>query len=309
VTSPPARPARLARPAVVMAALAGAFFLVARSTGSGWVTVLLCGVVGCLTAGTMWPAWGVGRAAITVTVPRDGTVGQPLAVDVVAARGSGLRVRLLEPASEWFTADAPAAGEVVAVPERRGVLQQVTAEVTGAAPLGLCWWRRRMTLPLSRPLEVGPRRCEVALDELAGGGASGPADALLGRAGHDTVRSVRPYAPGDAVRLVHWPATARWGEVMVKELEKAEVPTLVIVVDLRPGGDAAEVAASRAAGVAEAALSRGVRVSMLTAERGRAAAGEVASALEVGRRLARAVAAAPPDGPIPAGGVVVRVSP
>jgi uncharacterized protein (DUF58 family) len=183
----------------------------------------------------------------------------------------------------------------------------VTVEVSSAAPLGLLWWRRTLVVHLDAPLEIGPRRLEASLDDLSWSGDSRSADAAPGRAGHDTVRSVRPYLPGDAARLVHWPATARWGDVMVREMEDPELPRLAIIADLRFGGRRGEDAASRAAGLAEAALGRGIPVWLLTAERAGGVSAQVTSPRQVGRRLARAVAGDPAAGPVPAGSVVVRV--
>jgi uncharacterized protein (DUF58 family) len=301
------RPGRVGRPSVVLAGLGGAFFAIARTTGSGWVTVLLCGVVGCLGVGAFWPLVSVSRVAVSVTAARDATVDQSLVVGLAVTAGGGLRVRMVEPSGDWASAEGPSRGEVVVTPSRRGVFDAVTVEVATAAPVGLFWWRRVLRAPLAVPLEVGPRRLQVSLEDLPWTGVAGLAEATGRRAGHDMVRSVRPYVPGDAARLVHWPATARWGDLMVKEMEDPELPHVAIVADLRFGGGRAEEAASRAAGLAEAALDRGVPVWLLTAERNGGMAAEVVSSRQVGQRLARAVGGAPPDGPVPAGSVIVRV--
>ncbi|MDP8976750.1 MAG: DUF58 domain-containing protein [Actinomycetota bacterium] len=292
---------------VVLACLAAAFFGIARSTGSGWVTVLVCGVVGCLIAGAVVPLWSVRRAAVAVTVPRDATVDQPAVATMALTSGAGLRMRLVNPPGDWVSAQAPTSGDVLVCPARRGVLDTVTVEVTSAAPLGLLWWRRTLLVGLDSALEVGPRRLAASLDDLSWSGDAGLADALEGRAGQDTVRSVRPYLPGDAARLVHWPATARWGDVMVREMEDPELPRLAVIADLRLGGRRGEDAASRAAGLADAALVQGIPVWLLTAERDGGVCAEVTSTRQVGRRLARAVAGDPPEGPLPSGSVVVRV--
>jgi uncharacterized protein (DUF58 family) len=299
--------ARPSRAALVLALLAAAFFLIARTTGSGWVTVLLCGVAAALVGGAVWPAPAVMRAQVAVEAPRDATVGQPLTVRVALGRGGWVQVRLRQPPGPWMRADAPAAGEVMVTPEQRGVFGHADVEVRSGAPLGLFWWRRVVPAPLAAPLEVGPRPLDVCVDDAVAPGAAGPVS-LRGRAGHDSVRSVRPYAPGDLMALVHWPATARWGEVMVKELEEPELARLAVSVDLRGGPAEAEVTASRAAGLAIAALTRGVPVWLLTTERGGPIVSEVASPVEVGRRLARAVPGPPPDGPVPRGAVVVRMA-
>ncbi len=292
---------------VVLACLSVAFFGIARSTGSGWVTVLLCGVVGCLAFGAVGPMLSVRRAAVSVTAPRDATVDQPTVVTLALTAGFGLRARLVDPPGDWVAAVAPTSGEVLVRPTRRGVLDVVTVEVSSAAPLGLLWWRRTLAVRLDAPLEVGPRRLDASVEDLSWSGAAGSSDAVGSWPGDQTVRSVRPYLPGDAARLVHWPATARWGDVMVREMEDPELPRLAVIADLRLGGGRAEDAASRAAGLAEAALGQGVPVWLLTAERAGGVSAQVTSSRQAGRRLARAVAGDPPQGPVPTGSVVVRV--
>jgi hypothetical protein len=45
------------------------------------------------------------------------------------------------------------------------------------------------------------------------------------------VRGIRPYRPGDSIRAIHWRSSARRGELMVREYDKAPVPDLVLVVE------------------------------------------------------------------------------
>ena len=302
------RPKRVSRRAPVLLVLAGAFFMISRTTGSGWVVVLVCGMLAVLAAATALPAIGLARVDISVKAPRDATVGRAARLGVSIRQGRGLRLRLVDPPGEWLTADAPARGEVLVRPARRGVFGHVDVDVETAAPLGLLWWHRRVRVALAEPLEVGPHPVEMPLTAAVPAAVTGAEASLRGRVGHESVRSLREYVPGDAVRLVHWPATARWGELMVKELETSDAPRLVVVVDLRGPQAAAEMAASRAAGLAGAALQARLMVSMLTAERTGPVAGEVAGAVDAGRRLARGVAGAPAEGPVPAGAAVVWVT-
>jgi uncharacterized protein (DUF58 family) len=108
---------------------------------------------------------------------------------------------------------------------------------------------------------------------------------------------------------VHWPTSARHGSLVVKELDDPASRRLAIVVDLRGPADAAEAAASRAAGLANRALREGLVVVMATAEDGGGRVTAAKTRLDVSRRLARAVASAPPDGPFPHGAEIVRVMP
>lgn len=302
------RPQRVSRRTPVLLVLAGAFFMISRTTGSGWMVVLVCGMLAVLAAAAALPAIGLARVDISVRASRDATVGRAARLGVSVRRGRGLRLRVVDPSGEWLAADAPAQGEVLVRPARRGVFGHVDVDVATAAPLGLLWWGRRMRVPLAEPIEVGPRPVEMPITTAVPAAVTGAETSLRGRVGHESVRSVREYVPGDAVKLVHWPATARWGELMVKELETSDAPRLVIVVDLRGPELAAEMGASRAAGLAGAALQARLGVTMLTAERAGPVAGEVASSADAGRRLARAVAGAPAEGPMPAGAAVVRVT-
>lgn len=128
------------------------------------------------------------------------------------------------------------------------------------------------------------------------------------RSGSEGIRSVRDYVPGDPARFVHWGATARRGDLMVKELEDPEGALVALVVDLRGDPEEAERTASRAAGMAAGALRQGLAVVLLTAEEDGPRVGPVTNATDIGRRLARATSAAPPDGPVPGGAAVVRVA-
>lgn len=45
-------------------------------------------------------------------------------------------------------------------------------------------------------------------------------------------RGVRPYAPGDLPRRIHWRATARTGEIQSKQFEQAAMPALALFLDI-----------------------------------------------------------------------------
>ena len=178
-------------------------------------------------------------------------------------------------------------------------------ELASAAPFGLVWWRRRMTVGLDRAIEVAPRT--------RGNGLRSPPDGALGDvattsagSGGDQVRGVRDYTPGDPLRHVHWPATARRGAVVVKEFEQPERPRLEIVLDLRGSVEAAENTAERAMGVLCDALAQGIDVTLCTAEAAGPRRAVVASRVDAGRRLARAIPGALPT--TPRGGSVVVIS-
>jgi uncharacterized protein (DUF58 family) len=309
---PRLRPARIPRRGLGLLGLDGALMLVSRASGAGWVVVVFCAVTAVLVVATVWPAVTLLRTRVDLLVsPRDATAGSPAIFSVLVRRpGPGVRLRLIVGGREgaWVAAFGTCQGDVIAVPPKRGVLTRLTVDVEAAGPVGLVPWKRRITLSLAPPMDVGPAPTAVALDEFVGVGA-GVADGIdRGVVGHDTVRGVRAYLTGDPIRLVHWPASARWGELMVKEMDDPTAADLVIVVDLRGRPDRVEEAASVAAGLAGAGLQIGLAVSLLTAEAGGPHTGPVSTPVEAGRRLARAVAGAPPPEPRQGASKVIRVT-
>lgn len=298
------RPVRVTRTAVALALLAVAFMGVARTTGSGWLLVLLSLVAGVVAAGVVLPALVLHRLDLAVSGPRDGMVGRPLALTVDVRRGGPALMRVVARDGEEVRVDGHGAGVVEVVPSRRGLLRSLTVEAQTAAPLGLVTWRRRLHSALPILVEVAPVPLPARRPLPRRAGMVGVDNTGHHAADDSAVRSVREYSPGDPLRLVHWPATAKTGEVMVRQLEAPASPRLAVVVDLRHG----EEAAGRSAGLALDALRHGVDVVLLTAEADGPVVAPVTSALDVGRRLARAVATlAPPEGPIPDGADVVRV--
>jgi len=71
--------------------------------------------------------------------------------------------------------------------------------------------------------------------------------------------SVRPYAPGDAMNRIHWKATARHGDLQVKEFELEQTADAWIVLDLERG-----VQAGRGD---ESTVEAGVRVAATIADK------------------------------------------
>ncbi|MBW3537186.1 MAG: DUF58 domain-containing protein, partial [Actinobacteria bacterium] len=165
-------------------------------------------------------------------------------------------------------------------------------ELRCAAPLGLVWWTRRLRLPLARPLEVAPSPTPMSVPSISQG-EGGDRHRPERRSGHDSVRTVRDYVPGDATRLVHWAVTARRDQLTVKELEDPEGAVLAVVLDLSGDPELGEKMASRAAGLCAAGLRGGLEVVLCTAEDKGPVTGRVSSPTAAGRRLARAVPGPP----------------
>jgi uncharacterized protein (DUF58 family) len=85
--------------------------------------------------------------------------------------------------------------------------------------------------------------------------------------------SLRPYVMGDDTRLIHWPSTAKTGDLMVREFVDSRRPQFSVVLDTdRTVGtpDDFEEAVDVAASLAVAALRDGLDVVLRTTQRAHA---------------------------------------
>lgn len=85
--------------------------------------------------------------------------------------------------------------------------------------------------------------------------------------------SVRPYQPGDELRRVHWPSTAKHGDLTVIEFEHTRAEDIVILLDAERGSELGEglyttleYGVSLAAAMAEQSLSLGCSAMLLYQE-------------------------------------------
>lgn len=295
------RPIIVPKAAVVLELIGLALFVVARTTGAGWDIVLLCGIIAVIVTGSVLPAFVLARVTIAATGPADATVGRPLTLQL-AVTGRSVKLAVLTFDSDWVQVAGPSTGPLVVTPNRRGVLSHLRVEVVTAAPLGLARWRRRFRVALTTPIDVAPRREPTRCPIVVGDTLTPSETEANTNGGNDLTRGVREYVDGDPIRSVHWPATARTGVVMIRELEGPRRPHVVIIADLR--GPDPELVASRVAGMADDALRQGARVDLATAEVDGPRFGSVPSPVHAGRRLARAVVGAPGTGAIPLGATV-----
>jgi uncharacterized protein (DUF58 family) len=136
----------------------------------------------------------------------------------------------------------------------RGVYRAVQVDIGSDAPFGIVRAQHTRVVELPTELLVGP----VPIDHALAPGELRGDETIAATAGAslrgDSVRSVRPYVPGDPPHLVHWPTTARTGEVVVRELDPPAAVGLAVVVDLRDPTGAGDP--ERAASLAQGAVER-----------------------------------------------------
>ncbi|WP_432696964.1 DUF58 domain-containing protein [Marinobacterium sp. YM272] len=119
--------------------------------------------------------------------------------------------------------------------ERRGVHSLGPLQVSSEFPLALM----RVSLPLSdSQTEIRVLPATFPIEGLTLAGRTGyPTDShQVGPSsrGQDTFAGVRDYRRGDSMRHIHWRASARRGEWVVREYEQIENAELVVVLDANP---------------------------------------------------------------------------
>jgi uncharacterized protein (DUF58 family) len=269
---------------------------VAHSSGSGWVQAVGALLAAVLFAGLTAPLFPTRRARVVCTsVPSDSVAGQP--VELTLTANGPIRIRPRYPVGPVTGAKGPTRGSrevmTTVTPDRRGVVDAIALEVASSAPFGLLWWAKEIEVPLPRPLHVAPRL-----------GTPGPADSRpddsAGESpwrtpsGAGEPRGVRPFQTGDSRRSVHWPATSHVGVLMVRERERQTEESVVIDVTLPADPVEAEAASERVMGVVSQHLARGQPVVLATLEAEGRHVRMVRDRVDLGRRLARAVAGPPP---------------
>jgi uncharacterized protein (DUF58 family) len=180
-------------------------------------------------------------------------------------------------------------------------------------PFGLA----RTTLTKGEPeaLVVYPRLVELpALFSEGGTHAQDGRRLLLRRPTGFELHSVREHAEGESLRAVHWPSTARRGQLMVKELEDAPRDEVVVVLDgdaTATAGELFELALRAAGSILRAHVRRGRRCALVVNSAARPSQ-QVASEADW-RRALELLAAVEADGRTPVhallqaeGGVAAR---
>ncbi len=154
---------------------------------------------------------------------------------------------------------------------RRGVTEVGPLTVSISDPFALA--RVTMVAAGTDQLTVYPRVVKILpVPVTAGydphGGAEDPMG--MGRVGEDFY-ALRAYSVGDDLRRVHWPTTARRGELMVRQDELPWQGRATVLVDLRAGQhdeDTFEQALSAVASIVSAERGRRDLLRMVTTDGG-----------------------------------------
>ncbi len=289
---------------IIMVGWAG----IAHESGVGWVQALGALIAAIFVIGLLWPAWPVSRARVLeLRCPPDAVARQPFTCHVATDRV--VQVRPLDLDGAAVTA-GPDGTQLILTPSRRSILTTARFEIASAAPFGLLWWVRQVTLRLAIPVAVAPAVGTPAPFPASGGTEEGTAGRPTPRAGVE-VMAILPYRPGDRWRDVHWPASAHSGELLTATRSSPRSAPTTLLVELPmpslstgTGGKSepadadgqtsepdteAETVASNALATALSLLANGTPVVLGTLEEQGPVVAPVYDRLSAGRRLAGAI--------------------
>lgn len=151
--------------------------------------------------------------------------------------------------------------------ERRGVIRVGPLTAIRTDPLGLA--SRSHTIEGVAELTVLPV-VESLGGRVPGGGyddpLAGAARPASGRSGDEDFATLRPYVIGDDLRRIHWPTSARTGDLSVRQDDPPWQGHLTILLDARServDAEAFEVAVSAAASILNEVAQRGDRTRLM----------------------------------------------
>ena len=234
---------RLRKRAVGMSIGAALLFFLGTNVQAGWLFVIAALLMGAVVAGSILPARMVRRLEVERHAPAEVHQGEEVLVELsVTNRGRGMRLGVV--ASDPFLAPvrvvvpslAPGERAEIATRRRaarRGPQGDATVDLRSSAPFGVAERRRKAadssgaeTLVLPAVFPIG------ALPFVRSAATQAHAIHTLPRRGQGPdYLGIREYRPGDSMRHVHWPSTARTGAVMVREFEEEQTRRLAIVLD------------------------------------------------------------------------------
>ena len=267
----------LLRP-VLVAGLALVLYLIASSSGAGWLYVVAAATGAVVLVSAALPRWNVACIGVARSAPAAATAGQAMVCSMEVSNAGRLARHLLEIEDRFaggvgrcVAARVEPNGRVSAaytlIDPRRGIYAGGEVAVGSAAPFGLFYAHRRLraasrTVIYPRTFDVAELPPSAPVDAERGDGSESSA---LRRDHGGEFWGVREYRPGDPARLIAWRRSARslsTGKLAVLELARESRPPFVVALDLDPASayEAREMVVSLGASLLLRALREGREV-------------------------------------------------
>lgn len=260
----------------------------ATNTQSGWLFLQLACLIGLLVVGYVGPRRTIAGLVVTRHAVGEAVAGEETVVSLTVTNPTRRTRHYLSVRDRLVTSpDAPehlqwrilpidhlAPGQSQTVQyslpcPRRGIYRFESAWLESATPLGLY----PATRPVPAPGEVvvfptGPRLTRLPIHQ------SVPLTVVPLQLNHATGHShdlagIREYVQGEDIRFIHWPSTARTGDLMVKEFLDESSHNVVLLLDCSAqGASSLEEMVSAAAGMAGAAHHGNLALTVIASQGG-----------------------------------------
>jgi len=256
--------------------------MAAWNTGAPQLYLLALLLVSSLVVGALLPRFNIKGVRVYRRLPREAVEGDEIQMQLELSRTGWLARYLLQvqdrlPFSPGGTAAVmilrlgrPQTLQCPIPCERRGIHRIGPLTLSSDYPLALL--RAEAEVPDSESeICVLPQTFELQGFPLFGHGGFPTDGHQIGPAarGHDQFAGIRDYRQGDSLRHIHWRASARRGEWVVKEYEPLENAELLLVLNactsdnLGDGRESCfEYSVRIAASVARFAIENGHRVGL-----------------------------------------------
>jgi uncharacterized protein (DUF58 family) len=156
---------------------------------------------------------------------------------IAESRLSGMDEASGDTAVEYVPMFGRVEQELLVTPRRRGLFPPRESCIANGFPFGLATARRRLLAPT--PIIVWPRTFSLPLPKSLLNAGAGVHEYLALRPGNDgETIGIRGFQRNDSPRRVHWPQTARQGQLVVREQQNRAAARILVVLDVFSQTDA-----------------------------------------------------------------------
>lgn len=242
------------RDEIWLLALAGFLFFVASNTQSGWLYYVVSLIVGLLAASLVQSLWNFRKLRIVRRVSGAVTEDARVTITLIAHNDSRFSKYLLLLRDDFPSLEpgkknkkllipyiAPKSSARVTYKARcyhRGTFRFGKVQVESTGLLGFFYMKRNLEAE-SPPLIVFPRNYRIdhfLLDNVSPYFAREENTYMFTGKSHDFL-GIREYEPGQEIRYVHWPSSAKQGKLMVKEFKEIATHSLTVLLDTNEHSD------------------------------------------------------------------------
>lgn len=233
--------ARPTREGVWFLLLLGGVVIAAVNTGNNLLYIMLGSMCSLLVLSNLLAEWNLRGLSLQRRLPAEVYAGQPASgafrVENRRRFGASAALRVSEQLPDGVVAHGlclrVSPGAVVEVPARwtlprRGPVQLDALRLASAWPFGLMERWRDLSVPAELLVYPGPLHGQAA--RRAPGAGPTRVDRRR-RGGEGELLGLRPYVPGDPLRDLHWPTSARAGQPMVVVRSAVVADEVVVEVE------------------------------------------------------------------------------